>query len=162
MSKKVKPLKIAGSNFDRNEKFGLSNVPKHFESVTDEEIARLKTLVMEEVEKTSQFKPGALSDILKSVDGHFESAYSTLEGDYGVRLSNLDNVYARGLTKLRYACDAFILQIAEYNIALEKYSEANEIINGKGLPKNLTIIDDDIAKIKRIAENLDERSRKNG
>lgn len=162
MGKKIKPMRVAGSNFDRNEKFGLANVPKHFDSVTDDEIERLKKLVMDEVGEASQFKPGALSDILKSVDGHFDSAYSTLEGDYGTRLANLHEVYTRGMTKLIHACDAFELQAAEYNILLEKYSDASMVIDGKELPKDLSIADEKIAEIKQAVKDLDKRSRKNG
>ncbi len=162
MCRKSKTLKVAGSNFNRNEKFGLNSVPKHFESVTDEEVKRIKTLVMEEIEKTSQFKPGALSDTLKSVDGHFESAYSTLEGDYGTRLSNLDEVYTRSLTKIRRAYDAYILQVAEYNILFEKYLEASRAMDDKELPQNLAVADDSIFELKQIIKELDEGSRKNG
>lgn len=159
MSKKIKPLKAAGSNYNRNEKFGLNNVPKHFESVTDEEIGRIKKAVMDEIEKTSQFKPGALKDTLESIDGHFESAYSTLEGDYGARLANLDEIYTRGLTSLRRACDAFALQVVEYNNSFEEYSEANKKIAGEELPKNLMITNDGISAAKQLIERLDERSK---
>lgn len=154
MSKRNKVLKIRGSNFNRNEQFGLNNVPKHFDSVTDEEIERLKNIVMSEIEDASRFKPGALMETLKSVDGHFESAYSTLEGDYGTRLSNLDEVRTRSLTKLRKACDAFELQAAEHNLLFEKYSEASEKIEGKGLPARLMITDDEIDEITSIAKKI--------
>lgn len=157
MRKKDKTLKAPGSDFDRNEKFGLSNVPKHFNSVTDDEIDRLKNSVMDEIERTSQFKPGALADVLRSVDGHFESTYSILEGDYGTRLSNLDEVYTRSLTDIRRACDAFALQAVEYNLIFEKYSDANMVINGKKLPKKLMMDDVKIAEIKRIVEDVCER-----
>ena len=157
MRKKIKPSFAAGSKFNRNEVFGLKNIPKHFESVTDEEISRIKTSVIEEVSEASHFKPGALQDVLKSVDGHFESAYSTLEGDYGTRRSNLNEVYRKSMTDLQRACDTFALQAAEYNILLEKYSEANEIINGKQLPKNLAITDGDIAEIRQLIEKLSEK-----
>ena len=156
MSKKIKPLKMLGSNFDRNEKFGLNNVPKHFDSVTDEEVDRLKKSVMDEIEKTSHFKPGSLEDNLRSADGHFESAYNTLEGDYSTRLSNLDDVYTKSITKIRRACDTFELQVAEYNLLFEKFSKANMVINGEELPKKLMIDDSKFEEVKRIVDDICE------
>ena len=160
MSKEIKLMKIAGSNFDRNERFGLQNVPKHFESVTDDEIERLKNLVLNETQNISQYKPGALLDILKSVDGHFDSAYSTLEGDYGTRLANLNEVYTRGISQLRHACGAFELQVAEYNIAFENYLEATKNLGNRTLPRNLMIDVEAINRIKQSVKDLDGRSSK--
>lgn len=157
MKKKIKPLKVSGSDFDRNEKFGLNNIPKHFDSITDEELDRIKNEVMNEIEQASQFKPGALDDNLKGADGHFESAYNTLEGDYGKRLANLDEVYINGIKGIRLASDAFELQVAEYNLLFEKYSKANLAIEGKELPSKLMIGDDKINEIKQIVDEICER-----
>lgn len=157
MKKKIKPFKVPGSDFDRNERFGLNNVPKHFDSVTDDELNRIKDAVMDEIEKASRFKPGALEDNLKGADGHFESAYNTLEGDYSTRLANLDEVYTKGITGIRRACDAFELQVAEYNLLFEKYSKANIAIEGKELPNKLMIGDEKINQIKQIVDEICER-----
>ena len=157
MKKKIKPLKVSGSDFDRNEKFGLNNVPKHFDSITDEELNRIKDEVMNEIEQASRFKPGALEDNLRGADGHFESAYNTLEGDYSTRLANLDEVYTKGITGIRRASDAFELQVAEYNLLFEKYSKANLEIEGKELPSKLMIGDDKLNEIKQIVDEICER-----
>ena len=156
--KKHEPLKMSGSNFDRNERFGLSNAPKHFESITDEEMDRIREAVLSEVEDISQFKPGALKDILQSVDGHYSNAYSTLEGDYGKRISNLDMVRNRGLKNLRKAFKVYELQIVNHNTVFQAYSEANRIINGEELPDRLRIADEDVDEMQATIKKLDERS----
>ena len=156
--KKHEPLKLSGSDFDRNESFGLSNIPKHFESVTDDEMDRIRENVLNEVEEISQFKPGALKDILQSVDGHYSGAYSTLEGDYGKRMSNLDHVRNKGLTKLRKAIKVYDLQVAAHNALFEEYSDAIKNINGEKLPERLKISDGEINEMQSALKGLDERS----
>ena len=156
--KKHEPLKMSGSNFDRNESFGLGNVPKHFESVTDDEMDRIREVVLNEVEEISQFKPGALKDILQSVDGHYSSAYSTLEGDYGKRISNLDYVRNKGLTKLRKAIKVYDLQAAAHNTLFEEYSAANKVIYGEKLPERLKIENDDLDEMQFAIKELEGRN----
>ena len=156
MSKRNKTRKIIRSNFNRNETFTISNVPKHFESVTDESIRDLKARIMTKIEKEMSLDPGALQMGLKSADGRFEEAYSVLEGDYGTRFSNLSSAYTKGISELRNNIKNFERQVAEHNIIFDRYSEANERINGKKLPENLRFSDEEIARLKNALNELEK------
>lgn len=161
MSKKNKAMKHESSNRSQNEKFGLRNIPKNFELVTDDEVKRIRERVLNESENISHNKPGALDSILGGVDGSFESAYSTLEDNYGKVLGNLSDVRKKGFAVLRQTSDDFALQVAEYNNALQDYLEASRNIGVRGLPESLLISDEEIAEIKQSVNEL-ERRRKNG
>ena len=158
MSKQNSPRKIIRSSFNRNEQFTISNVPKHFESVTDESIRELKNRIIAKVEHETSLDPGALQTSLKSVDGRFEEAYSILEGDYGTRLSNLNSAYTKGLAKLRENIRNFELQVADHNTAFDHYLEANEKLNGKKLPATLRYSDEDLQKLKQALRELEQES----
>lgn len=142
------------SNFNRNESFDISNIPKHFDSVTNESLARLKRSAIEKVENDTALKPSALQAALKSVDGQFEEAYSTLEGDYSARKTKLQAAYTQGISDVRRAFKNFELQVEEHNITFHNYSEANKAINGEPLSDSLLISHDEIKKLKEAIANL--------
>jgi hypothetical protein len=156
MSKKNSIRKIIRSSFNRNEKFTASNVPKHFESVTDESIRELKARIMSRVEQEMSFDPAALEMALKSADGRFEEAYSVLEGDYGTRFSNLSSAYTDGVTTLRESIKNFQLQAAMHNTAYDKYSAANEKTNNKKLPEYLRYSEEEMSKLKQVLKELEK------
>lgn len=143
------------SNFDRNETFSLENIPEHFDSVTEEALRETQRTALDKAGQVTEFTPGALDNALMSADGQFEGAYSTLEGDYGKRLTNLRNAYNDGLTDVRRAFQLYKSQVAEYNIALKNYSDANKVIRGSALPDNLAITDEDTKSIDRAIKGLE-------
>ena len=142
------------SDYDRNEQFDITNIPKHFDSVTNESLARLKRSAMDKVENDTDWKPGALQAALKGVDGQFEEAYSTLEGDYSSRRTKLQAAYTQGISDLRKAFKNYELQVEEHNIAFQNYSDANKAINGSPLSERLRISHDEITKLKEAINNL--------
>lgn len=157
MRKNKKKILIK-SKFNRNEKFSVSNVPKHFESVTDAYLKHIQKKIFDKVGNNMKFTPGALEMALKSVDGEFEDAYSTLEGDYSARLTNLDSAYSGGIAKLRNIFKQYQLQVSEHNQLYARYSDANKAFNGKSLPESLAISDEEIRSIKTAIKELERRN----
>ena len=143
------------SNFDRNEKFDITNIPKSFESVTQTALKNLRKNAVERVEKLTNFDPAALQVTLQSnVDAQFGAAYNTLEGDYGTRRANLEQAYRDGFTELDKFYKEFLLQVANHNIAFKNYSEANEVINGEPMPENLKISDEEMNELATAIKKL--------
>lgn len=153
MAKELKNSEIE-SNYDRNEEFGLSNIPKHFDSVTNESLSKLRHSAIDKVENDTNLKPSALQMALKSVDGQFEEAYSTLEGDYSSRKAKLQDAFIQGVSDLRKAFRNYELQVEEYNIAFQNYSNANKTINGEPLSNTLKFDHDEINRMKEAIKNL--------
>lgn len=152
--KNKQPESEIRSDYDRNEHFTLNNIPKHFDSVTNESLARLKRSIIEKVENDTSLKPGALQAALKGVDGQFEEAYSTLEGDYSARKTKLQTAYTQGISDVRRAFKNYELQVEEHNIAFRNYSNANKAINGEPLSDRLMISQDEVKKLKEAINNL--------
>ena len=152
--KSIKTESEIRSDFDRDEQFDISNIPKHFDSVTNESLARLKRSVIEKVENDTNLKPSALQAALKGIDGQFEEAYSTLEGDYSARKTKLQSAYTQGISDVRRAFKNFELQAEEHNIAFRDYSESNKAINGDYLSDSLAISRDELKKLKDAINNL--------
>ncbi len=152
--KKPKEESLVESEFNREEKFDFDNIPEHFDSVTDSALKKIQKSALESVGEVTNFTPGALNNALGSLDGQFNSAFSTLEGDYGKRLENLKSVYKDGLSELRKAFLLYKVQVANYNIALKNYSNANKVINGENLPDYLSISSGDMRKLEKKIEDL--------
>lgn len=143
-----------GSNYDRNETFTVNNVPEHFDSITNESLSKIKRNAIEKVEKDTNLKPSALQMALKSIDGQFEKAYNTLEGDYSARKAKLQAAYIQGVSDLRKAFKNFELQVATHNIAFENFSAANEAYNGTPLPDDLKYSKEELDNIRNMIKEL--------
>lgn len=157
MKRHNKDIEI-NSHFNRDEKFTINNIPKGFKSVTDETLKRLRRSAVERVERITDFKPSTLQITLQNnVDAQFGSAYNVLEGDYGTRRSNLEDVYSDGLADLNKAYKIYQLQVSQHNTAFKRYSAANKVINGEELPESLLISDEEMRKLKVAIEQLNRR-----
>ena len=146
------------SKFDRNEKFTIENIPKSFESVTDEALKQIRRSAVERVERITGFKPSALQVTLQSnVDAQFGTAYNTLEGDYGTRRANLEKAYSDGFAELDRYYKEYKLQVVNHNIAFRQYSKANKVINGEELPDSLCISDAEMKELDDAIKKLNRR-----
>lgn len=146
------------SNFDRDEEFTIENIPKSFESVTDEALKQLRQNAVERVERLTSFDPAALQVTLQSnIDAQFGSAYNVLEGDYGTRRANLEKAYQDGFAELDKAYKIYKLQVFNHNTAFKKYSEANKVINGEEVPDTLMVSDEEMKELDNAIKNLNRR-----
>ena len=146
------------SKFDRDEEFTIENIPRSFESVTDEALKQLRQNAVERVERLAHFNPAVLQVTLQSnVDAQFGTAYNTLEGDYGTRRANLEKAYQDGFAELDKAYKIYKLQVVNHNTAFKHYSEANKIINGEELPNSLMITDKEMKELDEAINHLNRR-----
>lgn len=150
------------SDFDRDEKFTIENIPKDFESVTDASIKQLRKNTVDRVERITNFDPATLEVVLQNdVDAQFGIAYSVLEDDYRTRRSNLKKAYSEGFAELDKDFKEYKLEVVNHNTAFKNYSEDNKIINGEELPDSLKISDEEMEEISSAIKKINRRKYDN-
>ncbi len=146
------------SKYKDNENFDYMNVPKHFASITNRSIERLRRYCVRvnEIENKDRWVPSALESMLISVLGRFDQAHARLEGDYSSRKSNLNNAYVSGVADVEEQLIRLENSIMEHNLLFEEYKQAYENFTGKSMGADLKF---DEAETKRLREKFEHLSK---
>ena len=148
-------LKIK-SKFKRNEQFSLDNIPKHFDSVTDSSIRKVKDYCAASIGRKyhGEYNPQSLKSMLETIFGEFDYVYAELEGDYQTRLSNLQTAHQEGLADVQADIINFRNQVDQHNDLYERYAIATERVTGRRPSKQLAFRDDQLRQFEAQYEEL--------
>lgn len=144
------------SKYKEDENFDYMSAPKHFESVTNRSIERLRhyCVRMNEEENRGKWVPSALESMLVSVLGRFGIAHAKLEGDFSSRRSNLINEYVAGVADVEERLINLENSILEHNLLFEQYREAYERFTEKTMKGDLRYSEDESKKLRAKFEKI--------
>ena len=127
------------SNFDREESFDYTDIPHHFDSVSKEGLEKLSEDCSRAIAEDfgGNTNPTAIEAIVAVINGKFDDAYATLEGDYNARRTNLETAYSEGKKDLHNQIEDFKLLVDKHNLAYKAYYEALEAATGNHPNTNL-------------------------
>ena len=147
------------SAFNSKEKFEIDNIPKHFESVTNASIGRLKASCLKRIEEENngEYSPAALKASLQSINGKFDTTYATLEGDYGTRRANLKAAYSTGVAELEKDFNDFRLELSEHDRLFKRYSDIANKLEGKPLSDDLVFPKKEIEEMATAINKLERK-----
>ena len=136
------------SDFNRDERFDCENIPKHFDSVTDESIKMIQDNCSETIQDKYKDKYNArsLRAMIETIDGKFDLLYSRLEGDYAARIANLERCRTEEMEKVRSEITSFKSLINDYKCALERYSNNVYAFNGTRITEEGLAYDEEKGK----------------
>lgn len=155
------PNKKIVSKFKRNEVFDYTSVPKHFRSVTDGSIHRVKNYcnkVTTAKYAKEGYPVGTLSVALNGISGEFYPLYVQLQGDYDTRRSNLEMAYGNGIASIDLLVSSFTGLLADYKAKFKAFNEASIEATGEGLDDSLIFDEDKFSHIeKEVKKMLEEQ-----
>lgn len=153
------PSKRIVSRFKRNETFDYTSVPKHFRSVTDGSIHRVKNYC----NKTTAAKyakagypPAAFEVTLQGISDEFYPLYNQLEGDYNTRRSNLEVAYSDGIAAINLLVAGFTGLLATYKNAYKVFNEASVNATGEELDESLIFDESKFSHIEKEVSKMME------
>ena len=158
------PSKRILSRFKRNESFDYTSVPKHFHSVTDGSIRRVKKYC----NKTTAAKyakagypENTLEVTLEGISDEFYPLYNILEGDYNTRKSNLEIAYNDGIAEINLLAADFTKLLTEYKSAYKEFNEASIIATGQEIDEQMAFDEEKFNHIEKEINKMMEE-QKNG
>lgn len=145
------------TDFDPNEQFDYLNPPRHFKSVTDRSIRRLRSRSVKST--LAQYKRGSIPSIairamLEGINGDFNIAYVQVDGDRDARRANLQNAYSDGLADLKVRLMRFKAAVNAHDLLFEKYANALEKATGERPDESLKYGLDEVRKLEKEYEKL--------
>ena len=151
----MKNEKLIKSNFNRNEKFTCKNIPKHFDSITEQSIRNVKKYCAQVVRNkyNSEHTARTLRAMIETIDGNFDQLYAQLEGDYAARIGNLSECKLEQINKTKTNLTNFSLTIVNHNNAFENFKENVETFNGNKVDESLKYPN---AKLEKFNSRLDK------
>lgn len=127
------------SAFPKREDFTYDNVPKYFNSVTEQSLRNIKNYCSKTIRQkyNGEYAPNTLLAMLQTIDGEFEQAYACLEADYNTRLRNLQLAYQNGLADIEQEITEFRREVSEHDEAFQDYAEIHRELIGRDLDQKL-------------------------
>ena len=153
------PSKRIVSKFKRSEKFDYTSVPKHFRSVTDGSIHRVKKYCNKTtVAKYARegYPPATLEVALEGISDEFYPLYNQLEGDYNTRRSNLEVAYNDGVAAVNLLVANFTGLFATYKDAYRAFNEASIEATGQKISEDLRFDEEKLAHIEKEINKMME------
>lgn len=151
------------SSFNENEDFSYDNTPKHFNSVTERYIKKIRKKCLSAISRkysADNYPASAEKAMLQSIYGEFDSAYRILEGDYSSRYTNLKSAYSTGVADVSFRLMNLEESVANHNIAFSEFKKAMKNISTEDYP-DLSYKKEDLEKLKEaVAELKTEASKK--
>lgn len=118
---------IISSSFDRDEEFSFENVPKHFESINEDSLKKVKNYCAETISRKyhGEYHPQSLQAMLQTINGEFDLAYTELLGDYLARKNNLRGALANGLADIQNDLMTLQSTINNNNLVYEEFKKCS-------------------------------------
>ncbi|MBO7720518.1 hypothetical protein J6S35_02700 [Candidatus Saccharibacteria bacterium] len=151
------------SAFNEKEDFSYDSTPKHFNSVTERYIRKIRKKCLSAISRKyakDNYPASAEKAMLQSIYGEFDSAYRILEGDYSSRYTNLKTAYNNGVADVSFRLMNLEESIATHNIAFSEFKKAMSKISSEEYP-DLSYKKEELERLKKaVAELKKEASKK--